>query len=438
MIGVSDASGSLKFSPCPYPNVRGDWIAQRVHDLTYPPVEITVHDVSSVVHEVTARADARAFMISAPKTKRIGGHQIVGGLSKIRSGKECQPYYSAEDDRTKACVPEAAASDLSLVSIAWAIEQHHRKHKVPTTNWESPYDFLVYTGLLERYFTEQASAPSFRVTLAGLLLFGKEAALASYFPGLETVLITDAGPARFRKNLVETYRELCGGRTSMLANLCPTVPLDTVQELISNAFVHRSYREHAPVLVTLKADSLQIESPGTFPVGVSADNLIYCTPIYRNFLLSEGARYIGMCDKIGRGIDAIYESVLSHGFGFPSFEGLSDKVIAKLSTVGNREFAEFIRKRSQFLSDLDEIIVLRFLWDRPDAVLSEIAAVVQRGRDRAQRVMDEMLRRMVVEPTDGVSGRWRLTHVVRNDIQNIFRRDQLELGLDLFGTGELT
>jgi ATP-dependent DNA helicase RecG len=436
LVGIADdADGAAKFSRCPYQNVRPDWITQRIHDLTYPPVEITVHDISKLTQEMTGKTEAIAYAICAPRTSRIGGHQITGGLSKIRSGKECRPYYSAEDDRTKASIPGAVASDLSRGSIDWAMEQHHKKFNVPSSRWESPHDFLVHIGVLERFLPDEAPQPSFRVTLAALLLFGKESALAKYFPVLETLLVTDAGKTRFRKNLVETYRELCGGRNSVLADLCPAVPLNIIKELMSNAFIHRSYREHASVLVQVSSGYLNIESPGSFPVGITPDNLIYCMPIYRNFLLSEGARYIGICDKIGQGIDFIYEGVLSHGLSFPWFENLPDRVVAKIPTEGSKEFCEFVRKRSRFLSELDEVIILRYLWDRPEATLGEIAMVTQRGVSHAQRVLEELFRKMIIEPADGVTGRWRMTPIVRDDIKNIFRVDQLEL-LDLYGTGK--
>lgn len=435
LVGIADEiEGAAKFSHCPYQNVRTDWITRRIHDLTYPPVEITVHDISKLAQEISGKPSAIVYAISAPRTNRIGGHQITGGLSKIRSGKECRPYYSAEDDRTKACISGAVASDLSRGSIEWAMEQHHKKFNVQTSRWESPHDFLVHIGVLERFLPDEAPQPSFRITLAALLLFGKESALAKYFPTLETVVVTDAGQNRLRKNLVETYRDLCVGRSSALAELCPAIPLNIIKELISNAFVHRSYREHAPVLIRVSAGHLNIESPGSFPVGITPDNLIYCTPIYRNFLLSEGARYVGICDKIGQGIDFIYEGVLSQGLGFPWFENLSDRVVARIPTEGSREFCQFIKKRAHVLSELDEVIILRYLWEKPEASLGEIARITQRGVNHAQRVLEELFRKMIIEPADGVSGRWKMTPNVRTDIQNIFRVDQLEL-LDLFGTG---
>ena len=88
LVGIADEiEGAAKFSHCPYQNVRTDWITRRIHDLTYPPVEITVHDISKLAQEISGKPSAIVYAISAPRTNRIGGHQITGGLSKIRAAR---------------------------------------------------------------------------------------------------------------------------------------------------------------------------------------------------------------------------------------------------------------------------------------------------------------------------------------------------------------
>jgi hypothetical protein len=45
--------------------------------------------------------------------------------------------------------------------------------------------------------------------------------------------------------------------------------------------------------------SLEIENPGDLVPGLQANNLIYCVPAYRNFLLAEGMRFAGFADNTG-------------------------------------------------------------------------------------------------------------------------------------------
>jgi len=186
-------------------------------------------------------------------------------------------------------------------------------------------------------------------------------------------------------------------------------------------------------VVRISDNALEIESPGELPVGIHVDNLIHCVPVYRNFLLAEGARYLGLCDKIGKGIDLVYRTVLESGFGFPSFESREDRVTARVPTGDSREFREFVRKRSQALTQLDELIVLRLLWDKDQSSASELYSLMQRGSQFGQEVLDRMFRKTMIEPVDGLHMFWRLTPVIRRDIETVFSADQMNLGIDLFG-----
>ncbi len=436
ILGVADDDRKgRKFSTCPYRNVNVPWITQRVHDLTMPPVEVTVRDISKAVREITGEAAANGFAVLIPKSKRLSGHITVGGMSKIRSGRECKPYYSVEEDFTKATDPTLTVSDLSLESIQWGIERHQRKFEVPAGSFESHTDFLIRIGMVERYVPQDDSCPSYRVSLAGLLLFGKRAAVGGV--SFETVVSTDAGNSHFRGNIVESYKELCGTAHAVILTLCPRVPLKGIQELLVNAYIHRSYRTNGPIIVTVTANAVEIQSPGELPVGIHADNLIHCVPVYRNFLLAEGSRYLGLCDKVGKGIDLVYTSVLECGFGFPSFESRENRVSVRVPTSDSREFREFVRKRSQALTQLDELMALRLLWDKEQASASELYSLMQRGSRFGQEVLDRMFRKTMIEPVDGVTSVWRLTPVVRKDIETIFQADQMSLGIDLFGDGSV-
>ena len=47
----------------------------------------------------------------------------------------------------------------------------------------------------------------------------------------------------------------------------PELPMEAVREAIINAFTHRSYRDRASIQVEIYPDSVEILSPGWFPVG---------------------------------------------------------------------------------------------------------------------------------------------------------------------------
>jgi len=212
--------------------------------------------------------------------------------------------------------------------------------------WETHADFLTHIGVLELRPQDADAGAWIRVALAGLLLFGTEAALRHHCPGLETIVITPMGERRIGTNIVETYRQLCGSRASILPSLCPEIPERCIEGVLMNSFVHRDYRTNSPVIIRVTDGTLEFESPGPLCTSLTPESLLYCTPVYRNFPLAEGARYVGLCDKVGRGIDTIYGSVLEQGLGFPVFESGENHFIARIFVSGNRNFREFLRRRS--------------------------------------------------------------------------------------------
>jgi Putative ATP-dependent DNA helicase recG C-terminal len=349
------------------------------------------------------------------------------GMSKIRVGKECRPYYMTEEDRSRVVVPDLTPDDLSLSSIRWAIEQHHKHFKTPKQQWRDPFDYLVEARLLEKCAAEGDEEPQFRVPLATLILFGKEQSLTRVLPFFETVIITPAGTNILRKNAADAIKEICGGETSLARAFCPAIPLETFRELVVNAYIHRSYRTNGPVIFKVTDSEIAIESPGELPAGMNTDNLIYCVPIYRNLLLADGTRFFGLCDKVGKGIDSVFMSVVAGGFDFPVFESNANRFTARLSLERSEEFREYVRRRSQILSQLDEVMTIRFLWVRGVASLVELSGLLQRGREVTRRILESMLKKLMVEPVDGDA--FRLSETVWRDIEAVFAADQLVLKL---------
>jgi ATP-dependent DNA helicase RecG len=438
IIGVEKGGCTGNFSRCPHPGVTPDWVLARIHENTHPPVECSVQDISDLLRDITGIADVNAFAVAIPRTKHFSGHVTAKGLSRIRVGRECRPNFSvADDDRSAVIVPGVTAEDLSEPTVIWAMEQHSKKFGGPVSRWENPWEFLAEARLLERYLPEEEYFPKYRVPLASLLLFGNQNAIQHAFPCFETILMAGEQHSVFRKNIVETFRELCGGRNSALLSLIPHVPRRTLHELLVNAFVHRCYRTNGQIVIRVSGSELEIENPGELAPGLSVDNLLYCVPVYRNFLLADGARFIALCDKIGQGINIVFEEVVGSGFSFPVFESSNNKFTARISFTPSAEFREFIRKRGQSLPQLEGIVAVRLLWERSSANLADIAAIMQRSHSFARRLLDELETKQIIESSFEDRPVWRLTDVVRQDIETIYQRDQLDLGLDLFGTGSL-
>jgi predicted HTH transcriptional regulator len=150
-------------------------------------------------------------------------------------------------------------------------------------------------------------------------------------------------------------------------------------------------------------------------------------------LLADGARFVGICDEIGRGIDVVYRSVLTGGFEFPMFESGGGQFTATIPLNGSENFREFVRDRSQALTQLDEIVVLRLLWSREVASAQELCSAMQRGTEFGQQVLRNMCQKAMIKQDFGVASIYRLTDVLRKDIEYVFQRNQMSFDMDMFG-----
>jgi ATP-dependent DNA helicase RecG len=431
LIGVADGvNPGQNFSSCPYPEVGTSWLQTNVYNRTRPPVECFPFDASVLLAEVVGCPTGNLYALRVPRTRYISGHLTQKGISKIRVGKECQPQYLAEDDRTSVTVPQISMDDLSASSVDWGIAQH-QKHFKTSAAWAERTDFLAQARLLQTHLPDEEYLPEFHPSLAALLLFGKVAAIERNVSFFETVVMMDGGRILIRKNVIESVRDLCIGETSILRSRLPQIPAEVLKELVVNAYIHRCYRTPAPIIVSVSDTDLEIRSPGELLTGLSVCNLIHGVPVYRNLLLADGARFVGLCDKIGQGIDLVFKGVLSGGLGFPEFESGNNLFTARIPLAGNGEFKEFLRRRSQALNRLDEIIILRMLWGKEPATAEELCSRMQRKRDFADRVLSEMAEKGMIEVAQNS---FRLAHVLRRDIETIFQSDQLPLSLSMWGS----
>lgn len=204
------------------------------------------------------------------------------------------------------------------------------------------------------------------------------------------------------------------------------MPETTLRELLVNAYVHRCWRTNGPVAVTLSDIALEIQNPGDLLPGLHIGNLLYGIPLYRNYSLAEGMRFAGLSDKIGQGIDIVFRSVLSGGFDFPIFESSNNTFRASIPLAQSDQFRDFVRRRAASLSQLDELVILRYLWGNGGSDFKRLSEALQRGTEIARRVVNSMKDKLMIEVRDGF---FHLSQNLRLDIEKPNDADQMILDL---------
>ena len=140
------------------------------------------------------------------------------------------------------------------------------------------------------------------IKVLGLLLFGKEHALAQFVATHEFAFQRLRGTVvevndflrwpllRLLDEVEARYRALNGEIEFTLGMVrvgLPDYPERAVGEALANALIHRDYARNGTVHVQWQEDRLVFSNPGGFPQGIHLQNLIVAPPTPRNPALAD-------------------------------------------------------------------------------------------------------------------------------------------------------
>jgi ATP-dependent DNA helicase RecG len=143
----------------------------------------------------------------------------------------------------------------------------------------------------------------------------------------------------------------------------PDLSWEVSREAVLNAMTHRDYFIRQSIQVGLRRDRLEIISPGGFVGGVTPANILRHAPVHRNELLARVFQTIGLVNRVGLGVDRIYEGLLELGKDLPHYSSDESHVQLTILLESHPEFALFVREERQKGRELivDDLILLRKL-----------------------------------------------------------------------------
>lgn len=174
------------------------------------------------------------------------------------------------------------------------------------------------------------------LTLGGLLLFGKNP--QSFKPTFTVQCIAIKGISigsnsyentkePFIGNLQELYEKTLSfivqnlkelqGKKGFNSKGVLEIPIETIQELLVNALVHRDYFINSSIKVFVFDDRIEIISPGKLPNTLTIENIKLGTSIIRNPILYSNIGTLLPFKGVGSGIIRAYEN-------YPDIELIND------------------------------------------------------------------------------------------------------------------
>lgn len=294
---------------------------------------------------------------------------------------------------------------------------------------------------------------SLKMTVAGMLLVGKEDALRQALPGHEAIYLHMRNETEYDRRVdsrrpllalleqfsqaIEPHNRIFTLKIGLFHFEIPDFPNEAYREALLNAFVHRDYTRTGPVYLRHFPARVEISNPGGFFGGVNVNNVLGHEPVTRNRLLAEILQRVRLVERAGMGVKRMYHIMLSYGKEPPSYEASPDYVRVTLrsgqteaSAGVDETFARFVANEQKEGRELNlhDLLVLTFLKRNRELDLAEAERILQRGEDEAREVLNSMASRDLVEPFGQKKGRvYRLSKKVyarlrRSVSYQIFRR----------------
>jgi len=181
------------------------------------------------------------------------------------------------------------------------------------------------------------------------------------------------------------------------------------REALNNALLHRDYTRLDAVYVQWQPDHLLITSPGGFPVGITADNLLVHEPKPKNPRLAASCRRIGLVEQTGRGVDKIYMGQLRYGRPVPDYSR-SDSTGVRVVIRGGKpslDFSAFVfeQEKAEAPLALDELILLNTLFFERRVSAETAGRLIQRGTAEGRAALEKMHERGMIEGVGAGKGR---------------------------------
>jgi len=366
--------------------------------------------------EAFAHPDGRVVVVTVP-SRPIGSPVEYEGAYWMREGASLVPMDSqrirrildeAQSDFSAMTCAAATTQDLDVAAIARLRELVGTRMKGVGAVTQTEDHLLADLGLIQDE----------RLTYAALILLGGERGIKRHLPLAEIIFeyrgrdgqIGHDERREFKEGLLvvlEPLWDLVNKRNAMqplhIGLFREEIPMfheRSVREAILNAMCHRDYRNQSSVFVRQTPTTLEVISPGGFPLGVTAETVLW-KQSPRNRLLADVLLKCGLVERSGQGADLMFDAAIRQGKSLPDYEASDDwAVVLRLDgTIKDPAFIEYLQKlgrSNNTLFGVMDLLVLNAVHRGDELIpemkqyvpkLLESGAIEKSGHGRGVRYM---------------------------------------------------
>jgi len=314
-----------------------------------------------VTFEEIQHPGGRVLVFHVPP-RPVGVPIQYDGVFWSRAGDELRPlsqdrlrriFQEAGPDFSAELHPEATIDDLDPALIERFREMWMRK---------SGNGALA--GITSRQLLEDAELlVGDKVTHAALVLLGTRSALGKRLAQAELVFEYRSSEAsipyqqriEYRSgflgyldelwNTINLRNEVLQYREGFFVGDIPAFNEAVVREGVLNALAHRDYRLPGSIFVRQFPRRLEIVSPGGFPPGITAANMLW-RQSPRNRRIADACAKCGLVERSGQGANRMFEESIKEGKPKPDFTGTDDYQVELTlrGEIQNPAFLGFLQK----------------------------------------------------------------------------------------------
>jgi len=346
--------------------------------------------------DVIQHPEGRVVVVDVPQ-RPVGFPIQYKGAYWMRSGEELAPMTQDMLQRIFAeTQPDFSAEVCRAATLADLDPQAIEKFRARWSERSKRSDLRDLK--VERLLEDAELTADGSLTFAALILFGTRRALGRHLAQAEVVFEYRSedgsisyqqrkehreGFLAFEEELWHTINlrnDLYSLQDGLFRREIPTFNEAAVREAILNAVSHRDYRLGGSVFVKQYPKWIQIDSPGGFPAGVTAANILE-RQSPRNRRLADALARCGLVERSGQGADRMFSAAVSEGKLPPDFTGSDEFLVSvilhgQVQEEGFLRFLERLGAETQRLLSLDDLIVL-------DAVHRELD-IPERAKQRIE------------------------------------------------------
>lgn len=410
---------------------------KKVFDLIHQVQDRTEPTITLIPHKINVEGK-NLLVLEIPFSTQL--HRTSRGEFLIRSNdgnRPIEPYEMATIMSEKGLI--VYDQKTWHISGEWIDEKRLSTlvDMIEAKNADSPYLDKSKEDLLDSLGMTKDEDGEPLPTTTGLLFIGNQTALRElpYYEVKYIHYFSDGTykPYEYKGNIVEVAKACFAQLRAeikqkeyvfgLFREYVEDYSEIVIRELLINALAHRSLSRQQIVEIRKYDDGryLEIESPGTFPEGITVENYLRKTNP-RNPNVMDILREIGLAEKAGSGFDKIFTDLLKKGKSLPKPEETDNSVIfrIKADVVSEKliELSLLYENQVGKGMKLDELLVLSEIVNHKQIKISELLNKPNISHYRLQSILDKLCDLEFIEPSGKTSGKSYILHVSKRKNMN--------------------